>query len=291
MQQTVYLEFDQDDEAVDLSSVKLASASPSDAYGILDMTTGIAVVAYGTVVASNPVGTYSHTFDVENGHLYFVSWEIIANAGETPTYKTDQVGPTFSVDNKDIRATATYVGKTRQATTATLMLKITNFDGNPIDAESIDIDIYDKNSISVILTSDVPEHVSKGYYVYDWVISPTQAVGEYTIVWNYVADDIQKAEIQNIIISEKSANTDDVWYSGRELEFKIALEHHIACSQSIPVYFEQAIPSRDNKVYHFSFKNWNQSSGVRIYRNDVIVNSGVEIDYFKGFYLSKTLSA
>ena len=282
MQHTIYLEFDRSNESVDLYSVRLASADPSENYGILDMTDGTAVVAYGTTIASNPIGTYSYTFTVENAHLYFVSWEIMVNAGETPTYKTDQVGPFFSVDNKDIRATATYTGKTRQGDTATLMLKITNFNGVPIDAETISIDIYDQNSTVVTLTQNVPEHVDRGYYVYDWIISATQTVGEYTIVWNYVADDIEKAEIQYIIVSEDATAIDTVYYSGRVLEFKLALEHHLHCAQNIPIFYEQARPTRDSKTYRFSFSNWNQSTGVVIYRNENVVNEDAEVNYFDG---------
>ncbi len=280
MEHTTYLNFEEDNLPVNVYSVKMASENPSDAYGILDMTTGTVIVAYGTTVSPYQTGGYSYTFTVENGHLYFISWEITANEGETPTYKTDQVGPFFSVNNSDIRAVTSFSGNFVQGAGATLMLKITNFDGNPINAEDMVITIYDKNGSVVTLANNIPEHVTKGFYVYDWNIPSTQTIGEYTIVWDYVADDIDKAEVQYAVVAEKDVDT--YWYSGRRLDFRYALEAHLTCAQSIPIYYEQAKPSRDNKIFRFSFSKWNQSTGVNIYRNEIIVNEGAEVNYFDG---------
>lgn len=280
MEHTIYLDFKENDEPIDVYSVKLSSENPSDAYGILDITTQTAIVSYDTTVMSDPVGTYSYTFTVENGHSYFVSWEIIANDGESATYKSDQVGPFFSVDNSDIRAVTSFSGNYVQGAGATVMIKITNFDGSPLDAEDIVISIYDSGGNMVTLSANIPEHVDTGYYVYDWNILSTQAMGEYTIVWSYIVDDIEKAEIQYATVAEKDVNT--FWFSGRRLDFRLALEHHLACAQSIPIYYEQSRSSRDNKTFRFSFPRWNQSTGVRIYRNEILVNSGVEVNYFDG---------
>jgi hypothetical protein len=211
-----------------------------------------------------------------------VSWEIVVNEGEDPSYRTYQIGPFYSINNDDVRAVSNYSGKFTQAAFATLMLKITNFDGNPVDAENIYIEIYEPDGTATALDNDIPERVDTGYYVIDWVVPTDQAEGEHRVIWHYVIDDIQKAEVQHIVISERNSDTATVWYSGRELEFRIALEHHLACSQNIPVYFEQAKPSRDNKTFRFTFNDWNQSPGVKIYRNDIVVNRGAEVDYFDG---------
>lgn len=284
MEHTISITFDEADIATGVFLVRLATPDPSfDAYGVKNVTDDTVTVPWGTEVAQDPDGTYSHTFTVENGKVYNVSWEIFINENEVSSFRTYQVGPFYSINNDNIRAVSSFSGKFAQGTFATLMLKVTNFDGNPVDVEDIYIEIYNEEAGTIVtLDNNIPEHVDKGFYVIDWLIPVDQTEGEHRVIWHYKVDDIQKAEIQNIIISEKSADTDAVWYSGREREFKIALEHYLACSQSIPVYFEQARPSRDSKVYHFSFKNWNQSPGIRIYRNDLIVNSGVEVDYFEG---------
>jgi len=285
MQYTIRISFDQNcDTPMGVYQVRLASENPSaDSFGVKDITNSSVIVPFGTTVSENPDGTYSYVFTVENGHLYNVSWEVTGNAGESPSYKTYQVGPFYSVNNDNIRATTSHTGKFTQGGLATLLLKITNFNGMPVDAEDIYIEVYNEGSGDLVtLDNNIPEHVDTGFYVIDWNIPTDQEKGEYRVVWNYVADDIQKTEVQNMVISEKNTTTATLMYTGRELEFRLALEHHLNCAQSIPVYFEQARPSRDNKIFKFSFGNWNQSSGVQIYRNDNIVNCGIEVDYFKG---------
>jgi hypothetical protein len=42
------------------------------------------------------------------------------------------------------------------------------------------------------------------------------------------------------------------------------------------------MPSDDNTTFQFSFPRWNQSAGTRVYRNNKLLNSGYEINYFKG---------
>ncbi len=280
METTIFLEFEESDVATNIYSVRLASQNPSDGFGIWDMTAQTVKVDWGTVINPSPTGTYSYTFAVENGRMYFMSWEIIANEGESPTYKTDQIGPFFSVNNSDIRAVSNFSGKFTQGNRATIMLKVTSFEGIAIDAEEISISMYNENGIEVSLDNTTPEHVATGFYVYDWEIPDDQPKGEYTVVWSYVVDDIQKAEVQYIVVSEDATNT--LLYSGRFLEFRMALEYHLTCAQSIPVYYEQAKPSRDRKKFRFSFKNWNQSADVKVYRNGNVVNDGVEVDFFNG---------
>jgi len=282
MEHTITITFDQNDMPTGVFQVRLANADPSGDFGVWDLTSGEATVPWGTVVTEGPSETYSYTFTVENGHIYDVSWEITVDEGEDPVYRTYQVGPFFSVNNNDVRAVSTFSGNFTQSSFATLMLKVTDFAGNPVDAENIYIEIYDSLGVLVSLTQNIPERVDIGFYVYDWVIPEDQTEGDYRVIWRYVVDDIDKAEIQNIVISEKNADTATVWYSGRELEFRLALEHHLSCSQAIPIYYEQAKTSRDNQTYSFTFPDWNQSPGVNVYRNDVIVNSGVEVDYFRG---------
>lgn len=46
---------------------------------------------------------------------------------------------------------------------------------------------------------------------------------------------------------------------------------------------EQSRPSYDNKNFSFTFPRWNQSPGIKIYRNrKLITNSDLEINYFDG---------
>ncbi len=284
MEHTIYLDFAQEGDATDMDSVKLANLegnpSGNDGYGILNITTQEVAVEWGTVVSPYATGSYSYTFTVENGQTYFVSWEIIAESGDDPIYKTDQIGPFFTIDNTNIRAVTSFSGNYVQGAGATLMIKITNFDGIPVDAEDMSITIYDTDGVAITLGNNIPEHVDTGYYVYDWNMADDLPIGDYVIHWDYTVDDLEKAEVQYATVAEKDVDT--YWFSGRRLDFRYALEHHLTCAQSIPIYYEQAKPTRDNKIFRFTFPRWNQSTGVNIYRNGLIVNSGAEVDYFKG---------
>jgi len=280
MEHTVFLEFEREGQPIDVYSVKLATENPSDGYGILDVTTRETIVNWGHIVTSTTTGRYEYTFTVENGHTYIVSWQVIGNAGDDPTYQTEHVGPFFSVDN-EIRACTSYTGTFLPDSTATLMLKVTNFNGLPQNVSNATIAIYDDFGTPQNLEINVPLHVDTGFYVYDWELAEDQPSGKYSILWSYEADGVDKSEVQNVVVSSESTSEPEL-YSGKALEFRLALEHHLTCAQSIPVYFEQARPTRDLKTYKFTFPRWNQSAGMIVYKNQEPVNSGVTVDYFTG---------
>jgi hypothetical protein len=281
MDYTIYLNFEHDGNPYNVYQVRLATLDPSASnYGIWDNTLQSQEVAWGTVVYPDRVGYYPYTISLKNGHIYIVSWEITTAVGETPSYRNDVIGPFYTIGDTSIRAVSSYAGKFRQGQISTFMLKVTKFDGYAIDAQDVSISIIDEHGNSVTLPTAIPEHVDTGFYVYDWGIPITQVPGTYRMIWNYKANDVDKAELQDFVVSEDALNT--VYYSGRVYEFKLALEHHLACAQSIPVYQEPAKPDRDHKTFEFSFKNWNQSPGIKIYKNQNIVNEGVAVDFFNG---------
>jgi len=191
----------------------------------------------------------------------------------------------------EIRSTASFRGKFKQGSVADLLIKITDFDGTPVDPISIECEIVgpieepSNNPLNdeTIVSSSSPFQVSEGYYVYSWGIDLEQITGNYNVTWTYVASGIEQMELQTVTVVDNQANAvPSGFYTERLIQMREALEHHLSCAQTIPVYFEQAKPSRDNTVYQFSFPDWNQSAGVKIYRNEVIVNADAEVDYFKG---------
>jgi hypothetical protein len=188
----------------------------------------------------------------------------------------------------EIRAAASYRGSFKQGGIADLLLKITDFDGTPIDPTLIEVLIEgpiespSEDAPDIVDTSS-PFQIETGYYVYSWDIADDQSLGDYRITWTYVADSEEKTEIQTVTVVEKfSTALPSSFYTERLIAFREALEYHISCAQNIPIYFEQAKPSRDNQTFEFSFANWNQSPGVKIYRNENIINEDAEVDYFKG---------
>ena len=185
---------------------------------------------------------------------------------------------------ENINVVADYKGTFRQGDTATLFLKITAFNGMPIDPSSIECTITgpsETESISTIDSSGTPFNADQGFYIYEWGISDTTPTGTYSVDWEYVIDGEEGHEYQSFVVTDGDI-AEPAAYSARVMAFRAALEHHICCAQSIPVYYEQSKPSYDNTSYSFTFKNWNQSAGAKIYRNGKLVSSGLEVDYFNG---------
>jgi hypothetical protein len=175
-----------------------------------------------------------------------------------------------------------YRGKFVQGSTPNLLLKITDFDGTPLAPSSITCTITQGSaSNSTEIVSGTPFQGAIGFYVFEWELEADQEVGDYTVTWEYTTSELgTQTETQTVTVVESV--TAPTFYTNRVIAFRDALEYHLSCAQSIPVYYEQAKPSRDRVKFEFSFNDWNQSPGVRIYRNGSIMNSGFDVDYFTG---------
>lgn len=173
------------------------------------------------------------------------------------------------------------VGNFSQGTANSLFLKITDIDGCARSAEDVKITISKEDSytdpvVDLVKTSTVQE----GYYFYEWVVDVNAVAGKYTITWSYLLEGEEHYTVQTVIVSEKPDSENAYW--GIVNDLRVALEYHIRSAMNIPVYFEQAKPSKDKKCFKFTFPRWNQSAGVRVYRNQEIVENGVVVNYFKG---------
>ncbi len=188
----------------------------------------------------------------------------------------------------EITSVASYRGKFKQGGIADLLIKITDFDGTPVDPTSISCLIEGpiegpSDDTPDIVDISEPFQITSGYYVYSWDISADQELGDYRVTWTYIADGSEFTEIQIVTVVDSQANAlPSTFYTERLIDMRAALEYHLSCAQNLPVYFEQSRPSRDNTTFQFTFPNWNQSPGVKIYRNENIVNADVEVDYFNG---------
>ena len=276
MSQTIYIDYQKNGVVANAYSVKLGSSDGT--YGIKILGSSTVVVANNTTVSNPSIGRYEYTFDPVVGITYQISWKVVPTSGETPQYVTQEIGPFFSIED-NIRAVADYRGTFIQGSTTTLFLKVTSMDGLPQDAENISIAIFDPSSI--LIDSGTPDKVSDGYYAYDWVISSSSDVGSYLIKWSYIINGTSNEELQEAIVADSGA--DSLFYKGRTLEFRNALESYIFCAQAIPVYFEQAKLTEDRRTFYFTFPRWNQTAGVNIYRNKTLITSGAEVNYFKGY--------
>lgn len=173
------------------------------------------------------------------------------------------------------------IGNFSRGTVNNLFLKVTDIDGVSKSAESVKITIQSLEPYSeVIINGKVASTVQSGYYFYEWDIPSDAPLGNYLVTWNYLLDDEESSLTQELIVNDKPESENAYW--GFLNDLRMALEFHIKPAMNIPVYFEQAKPSRNMTKYKFTFPRWNQSAGVRLYRNQEIIDSGVTINYFKG---------
>ncbi|MAG24397.1 hypothetical protein CMI47_02360 [Candidatus Pacearchaeota archaeon] len=172
-----------------------------------------------------------------------------------------------------------FAGVLTPGTTNSLFLKITDFNGDPKNVYDVSISIVDV--LNSAEKSGTPEKIQSGYYVFEWEMGDDLDAGVYTATWSYTDEnDDDFTSVQEIVVSDDG--DDSSIYTGMINDLRVALEFHIRSAMNIPVYQEQSKPSVDSRVYSFNFPRWNQTAGVRIYRNQELINEGYEINYFKG---------
>jgi len=178
-----------------------------------------------------------------------------------------------------IQAVTDKRGSFRQGELSSIFIRITDFDGNPVDPEAISVSIDDEDGLEAIAAS-TPEKVVDGFYILDWTVDTDQAAGKYIATWEYTVDATDYTELQNIIIAADGDDTS--LYSGRIVDFRMALEDHLGEVQRIPVVDEEGRPNNTKTEFAFSFKRWSPMGGVQVYRNQELVTSGIEVDYNNG---------
>lgn len=179
-----------------------------------------------------------------------------------------------------IQSIADYRGTFEQNQTSTLFLRLTTFEGQATDPESISIDIVDESNES--FSSGIAEKVVDGFYIHDWKVALDQSSGTYTVTWTYVIGGVTYTEVQQVIVAARSGGLTSSLYSDRLSAIRMALTVHLSCAQAIPVYDEQGIIEADNQTVSFNFPRWNQNMMTRLYLNGKPVTEGATINYFKG---------
>jgi len=181
--------------------------------------------------------------------------------------------------NEQIRAVAEQKGTYKPGSTAFFFLKITTIDGIPQNAANVDVTVTDESGSTI--SSGDPDKPTDGFYVYEWDIDDDQANAEYSVTWEYEIDDETYFEYQSTIVAE-DVDLASSTYNPNMIATREALSYYISCAQHIPAYFEQAKPTFDMSTYRFTFPRWNQATGVKVYRNNNLITSGIEINYFNG---------
>jgi len=275
---TVFIDVVTDGEKVDAYSVSLTSSDGS--YGIKEVESSVITISSGTQPSNPSTGRYEYTFNAENYKEYAVSWRVKLSSDSDYTYTLQNIGP-ITVDENNVHAVTDFRGRFLQDSVGTFILRVTDFDGDPIDASEITYEILDSDNISQV--SDIPEKIDTGAYAFRWDIESDQPTGEYSLIWLYTVGGVRRREEHQFIVSTNvDTGSDAGYYSGRIMEFREALSQMISCAQHVPIYFQQAQSSRDRLTYRWTKQMWNQSLGTKIYRNKEIINFGYEINYRKG---------
>jgi len=184
----------------------------------------------------------------------------------------------------DINATSSSKGTFRQGETVNLYLKVTELGGTPVDPYSITCTVsgpVEDDSANQEVSTGLPYKADTGFYIYSWNIATDEDPGTYEVDWFYIVGDTETTVTQTVVVTD-STPVAPYFYTESWKAYRAALEHHICCAQSIPIYYEQARPSYDNSVFNFSFKNWNGNCNPRIYRNEILISSGFSVDYDNG---------
>jgi len=180
---------------------------------------------------------------------------------------------------EDYNINTDFAGVLAPGTINSLFLKITDFNGDPKNVYDISISVVD--AVDEEATSGIPDKIQSGYYVFGWDMPEDLAAGVYTVTWLYKDENGDElTSIQEVVVSDDGDSS--THYTGMINDLRVALEFHLRPAMNIPVYQEQSKPTTNNRTYYFSFPRWNQTAGVRVYRNQELINSGFEINYFKG---------
>jgi len=170
------------------------------------------------------------------------------------------------------------VGNFSQLTSNALFLKTYNLSGEAEDVESPTVTIKDSDD-AIVITGNATK-AGEGYYFYEWNIDSELDPGEFNIIWEYTANSVVSNVYQSVIVTASPGASNA--YFGFVADMKTSLEYHLRAPMNIPVYYEEIKPSDSYTTYKTNFPRLNQSSGVKVYRNQELVENGFSIDFFKG---------
>ncbi len=280
MQQRIYIEYKIDGQLKNANAVSLCS--PDGTFGVKNKDTSEIIVPANAIVSNPSVGVYEYQLQAVPGVVYTVVWKVIPNLGDQPVYVNQIAGPFSDVVKNTVRAVPDFRGSFVQGSLGNLFLSISDIDANPLTAESISLTVS-KDGVPV-LSNVRPDFIKAGFYTFDWSIPRDQEIGKYLVTWSYTVNDFSFVEFQEIIISSlgDTQSAQVQLYGQRISDLRMALSEMIACAQKIPVYHEEAVANKQKNLFKFTFGRWNQVFGTRIYRNNILLEDGIEINYPKG---------
>jgi hypothetical protein len=152
--------------------------------------------------------------------------------------------------------------------------------GMPIDVPDAKVAIYGIGGAIVLAPTDML-NIDVGFYVYDFRIPNSLAVGEYAIRYTGTVQGTPTAATTTMQVL--AAGTPNYAYmSQRQVEMIAALEVYVGCAQHIPVVAETARRNKDRDCFTLSWPRWNLCNPL-VMKNDVLMDyDAVTIDYDTG---------
>ena len=152
--------------------------------------------------------------------------------------------------------------------------------GMPVDVPDAKIAIYGLGG-DAILPPTTMLSVDTGFYVYDFVIPNSLAVGEYTIRYTGTVQGTPTAATTSMQVL--LAGTPNYSYmSQRQIEMIAALETYVGCAQHIPVVAEPARRNKSRDQFSLSWPRWNLCNPLVMKNNELMDYDSMAIDYDTG---------
>jgi len=171
-----------------------------------------------------------------------------------------------------------------QGTQATFILHFTDIDGWPYDPYEIDVYLLDPSN-TVIETVEGITKIDTGEYAVDYAIDEDATPGTYTLRYTFKSSTTSGDTINTIneqfSIIKKTAEI-SIYANAQRRIMMGYLESLLRSTQNVPVKAEEVIWNNDRTIGKLTFNNWNQCAGIKVHRNNNLINTGFDVDYLRG---------
>jgi len=168
-----------------------------------------------------------------------------------------------------------------QGQTANLYCQfVTTPAGMPVDIPDARIAIYGIGG-AVVLPPTAMMSVDVGFYVYDFVIPNSLAVGEYSIRYTGTVQGTPTAATTTMQVLQ-AGTPNNSYMSQRQIEMIAALETYVGCAQHIPVVTEVARRNKDRDRFTLSWPRWNLCNPLVVKNGELMDYDAMTIDYDTG---------
>lgn len=166
-------------------------------------------------------------------------------------------------------------------TTGLFFLTFSDINGRLFDPSDIDGTILDSDGATVT-TIAAADRLEFGEFVIEWEIPSDQDPGLYTLRVDYVLDQVGESSTESITESFSVLEQDAPVLAPVVIIFRKLLETLLGYAQRVPVFHEIGRLDETRTKAAFSFGQWNQPAGARIFVNGNPTTSGFVVDFLKG---------